>query len=96
MRVRWTTDAADDLERICDHIAETSSDSARRVARTIVEGVESLHTFRIVDALAALRVRASSYSRLSPSSRFTKCTTKYKCCESFTARNNGRLDEGHR
>jgi len=45
MRVRWTTDAADDLERICDHIAETSSDSARRVARTIVEGVESLHTF---------------------------------------------------
>jgi plasmid stabilization system protein ParE len=24
MLVRWTTDAADDLERICDHIAETS------------------------------------------------------------------------
>jgi plasmid stabilization system protein ParE len=22
MRVRWTTDAADDLERICDYIAE--------------------------------------------------------------------------
>ena len=31
MRVRWTTDAADDLERICDHIAETNRDSARRV-----------------------------------------------------------------
>jgi toxin ParE1/3/4 len=45
MRVRWTTDAADDLERICDYIAETSPDSARRVARTIVEGVASLRAF---------------------------------------------------
>jgi addiction module RelE/StbE family toxin len=44
MRVRWTTDAADDLERICDYIAETSPDAARRVARTIVEGVASLRT----------------------------------------------------
>ena len=24
MRVRWTTDAVDDLERICDYIAENS------------------------------------------------------------------------
>ena len=38
MRVRWTTDAADDLERICDYIAETSPHTARRVAKTIVEG----------------------------------------------------------
>ena len=45
MRVRWTTDAADDLERICDYIAETSRDFASRVARTIVDGVASLHTF---------------------------------------------------
>lgn len=45
MRVRWTTDAADDLERICDYIAETSPDSARRIARTIVEGVASLRAF---------------------------------------------------
>lgn len=45
MRVRWTTDAADDLERICDYIAETSPDSAHRVAATIVEGIASLRTF---------------------------------------------------
>lgn len=45
MRVRWTTDAADDLERICDYIAETNPDSARRIARTIVDGVASLYTF---------------------------------------------------
>jgi toxin ParE1/3/4 len=45
MRVRWTTDAANDLERICDYIAETSSDSARRIAQAVVEGVASLNTF---------------------------------------------------
>jgi toxin ParE1/3/4 len=45
MRVRWTTDAADDLERICDYIAETSPISARRVAQAVVEGVGSLRTF---------------------------------------------------
>jgi plasmid stabilization system protein ParE len=39
MRVRWTTDAADDLERICDYIAATNPDSARRIAHLIVEGV---------------------------------------------------------
>ena len=45
MHVRWTTDASDDLERICDYIAETSPDSARRVAQAVVEGVASLRTF---------------------------------------------------
>jgi toxin ParE1/3/4 len=45
MRVRWTTDAADDLERICDYIAGTSPDTARRVAKTIVEVIASLNTF---------------------------------------------------
>jgi plasmid stabilization system protein ParE len=32
MRVRWTTDAVDDLERICDYIAESNPDSARQIA----------------------------------------------------------------
>lgn len=45
MRVRWTADAADDLERICDYIAQSNPDSARRIARTIVDGIASLHTF---------------------------------------------------
>jgi toxin ParE1/3/4 len=45
MRVRWTTDAADDLERICDYIAEARPDTARRVARTITKGIASLHAF---------------------------------------------------
>jgi toxin ParE1/3/4 len=45
MRVRWTTDAADDLERICDYIAESRPESARRVARAIVKGIAGLDTF---------------------------------------------------
>ena len=45
MRVRWTTDAADDLERICDYIAQDRPDSARRVAQSLVEHIDSLETF---------------------------------------------------
>jgi addiction module RelE/StbE family toxin len=45
MRVRWTTDAADDLERICDYVARDSPDAARRIARTVVEGVAGLKAF---------------------------------------------------
>ena len=45
MRVRWTTDAADDLERICDYIAQDRPDSARRVAESVVERISELKTF---------------------------------------------------
>lgn len=93
MRVRWTTDAADDLERICDYVAETSPDSARRVARTIVEGIASLHTFPNRGRLAGSKALASSCSRLYPSSLSTKCTMKCWCCESCTALNGGRQRE---
>jgi len=45
MRVRWTTDAADDLERICDYIAEGRPESAGRVGQAIVQGIAALETF---------------------------------------------------
>ena len=45
MRVRWTTDAADDLERICDYIAEDRPESARRVAQSVIERIGTLETF---------------------------------------------------
>lgn len=45
MRVRWTTDAADDLERICDDIAESRPESARRVAQSVVDRIGTLKTF---------------------------------------------------
>jgi toxin ParE1/3/4 len=45
MRVRWTTAAADDLERICDYIAQDRPESARRVAQSVVERTGTLETF---------------------------------------------------
>jgi addiction module RelE/StbE family toxin len=45
MRVRWTTDAADDLERICDYIAQSRPESARRVAQSVTERIGTLETF---------------------------------------------------
>lgn len=45
MRVRWTTDAADDLERICDYIAENRPEASRRVAQSVVERIGTLETF---------------------------------------------------
>jgi plasmid stabilization system protein ParE len=45
MRVRWTTYAADDLERICDFIAESRPESAQRVAQSVVERIGTLETF---------------------------------------------------
>lgn len=45
MRVRWTTEAADDLERICDYIAKDRPSAAPTVARTVVEGIGSLEVF---------------------------------------------------
>jgi toxin ParE1/3/4 len=45
MRVRWTTDAADDLERICDYIAESRPESARRLAKSVVERIGTLGAF---------------------------------------------------
>ena len=45
MRVRWTTDAADDLERICDYIAQDRPGSARRVAQSVIERIGALETF---------------------------------------------------
>jgi addiction module RelE/StbE family toxin len=45
MQVRWSPDAADDLERICGRIEMDSPDAARRVARTIYDGCARLRQF---------------------------------------------------
>ena len=45
MRVRWTTDAPDDLERICDYIATSRPGAAQNVAATIVRRIADLETF---------------------------------------------------
>jgi toxin ParE1/3/4 len=45
MRVRWTTDAADDLERICDYVARERPEAARRLALDVLQAIEGLRTF---------------------------------------------------
>lgn len=45
MRVRWSTAAAQDLERIYDFIAQTSPEGARRVTTIILEGIGILTEF---------------------------------------------------
>lgn len=45
MRVRWTTDAANDLESIATYILRENSAAARDVVQTIVDGITTLTTF---------------------------------------------------
>jgi len=45
MRVRWSMSAANDLERICEHIERDQPEAARRVARDIYEGCLRLGRF---------------------------------------------------
>lgn len=45
MRVRWTIDAADDLERISDYVADDRPETARRIALDIVRSIDALDNF---------------------------------------------------
>lgn len=44
MRIRWTTNAANDLAQIVERIGEDNPSAAQRVARTIYQGVAGLRT----------------------------------------------------
>ena len=45
MEVRWSMPAAEDLERICEHIERDNPEAACRVARTIYDGCARLKEF---------------------------------------------------
>ena len=60
MRVRWTTDAADDLERICDYIARERPEPARRLALDVLRAIEGSARFQTVDDLDGSKVLANS------------------------------------
>jgi plasmid stabilization system protein ParE len=45
MRVRWTTNAADDLARIVERIREDNPAAAQRVARKIYTAIAELRKF---------------------------------------------------
>ena len=45
MEVRWSPEAADDLERIVQYIQGDSPEVARKVAASIIDAVGELNTF---------------------------------------------------
>ena len=53
MRVRWTTDEADDLERICDDIAESRPDPH---SRTHIRSFPFLAVYEVRDDVQVLRI----------------------------------------
>lgn len=45
MHIRWSTEAAEDLERIGLYIRERNPAAARRVVKTIYDGIAALKSF---------------------------------------------------
>jgi toxin ParE1/3/4 len=45
MKIRWSPEAADDLQRICERIEIDNPEAATRVARMIYEGCDRLKEF---------------------------------------------------
>jgi toxin ParE1/3/4 len=45
MEIRWSSPAAEDLERICERIERDNPEAARRAARTIYEGCARLKDY---------------------------------------------------
>jgi toxin ParE1/3/4 len=45
MNIRWSPEAADDLQRICERIEIDNPDAATRVAKTIYQGCDRLKDF---------------------------------------------------
>jgi plasmid stabilization system protein ParE len=75
MRVRWTTDAADDLERICDYIAEAVLKPRDKWRSPWSSASARWRRSRISGAPAASTALAKSHFLRSRSSPFTKFAT---------------------
>ena len=43
--IRWTTEAADQLEEAFRHIQQDSPDSARKIAQAVIDRIEQLAAF---------------------------------------------------
>ena len=71
-RVRWTTNAADDLTRIVERIRKDNPDAARHVAQTIFNGLPRCAHFRTVDVLGWLRTQESLSLLSGPTSPYMK------------------------
>ena len=93
MRVRWTTDAADDLERICDYIAESRLNPRDEWRSPWSSASGRWKRSRTWGALVASRAHERSPSLRSRSLQSTKfAKNRSSFCESCTERSDG-LDE---
>jgi plasmid stabilization system protein ParE len=59
-RVRWTTNAANDLSRIVERIRENNPEAAQRVAGTIYTAVAELRQFPHRGRIGLAEIRESS------------------------------------
>jgi len=92
IRVRWTTDAADDLERICDYIATSRPGTARNVAATIVRRIADLEKFPQSGRQGRMDgTRELTFASLPFVAVYEVHTEECRSFESSTALGNGHL-----
>jgi len=89
MRGRWTVEAADDLERMCDSVANANPDAARRAAKRLSTAWPRCGVCPTVAALDAFQEHASWCSRRCLSSLCIKSMRTFRCCGFCTARSSG-------
>lgn len=90
MEVRWSPPAAEDLERIFNHIELDNPEAARRVVKTIYDGCATLKNSHSVAGLGAFLVGASLSSRPCPILPFTASpSTLWRSPASITERRTG-------
>jgi plasmid stabilization system protein ParE len=90
MRVRWTTNAANDLSRVVERIREDNPSAAQHVAQTIYKGVAELRTFPNRGVSAWPATRESLCLRLGPVSPYMKSSkARCMCSVSATRRRTG-------
>ena len=91
MELRWTQEAAADLERIADYLFEHTPDHAERLVRALYEAPATLLMFRIAGGLARRRAHANSSCRLCRTSWSTRCAGRRSTSSaSCTGRSSGR------
>ncbi len=93
MRVRWTSNAADDLTHIVKHIRQDNPEAARRVARAIFDGVAALRTFPARGRIGLAEAQGNWFSLRGLTSPCTKSSKiKCKCSASATRLRIGLKD----
>jgi plasmid stabilization system protein ParE len=73
MLVRWTEQAASDLEHITDYLFEQAPERAAELVRMVYDSPAGLVTYPNAAGLARKTERASWWCLRCPTSSFTRC-----------------------